>query len=48
MRTSIPKIVERYPFLINCWGIFWEGDNFVHFYENIKYGHLHKKYGHLP
>ena len=42
MRTYILKIAECYPFLINCSGIFWESEYFVHFSEGIKCGNLKK------
>ena len=45
MRTSIPKIAECYVFLINCWGVFWEREYFVHLSEDIKCGHLKQNRG---
>ena len=48
MRTSIPKKLDCYTFLMYCSGIFGGNINIENTYENIKYGNLKKKLGNLP
>ena len=42
MITSIPKIAECYPFLINCSGVFGGKKNIGNASKNIKCGNLMK------
>ena len=44
MRTSIPKIAEYYPLLINCSDIFGGKRNIENTSKNIKYGNLRKNW----
>ena len=43
MRTSIPKIIECYPFLIHCSGTLGGKINIENTSENIKCGNIMKK-----
>ena len=42
MKTSIPKIAEFYPFLINCLGTSGGQINIGNTSKNIKFGNLMK------
>ena len=48
MRTSTPKIVECYPFLIHCLGTQGGKRNIGNTSEKIKSGNLMKKQVNLP